>query len=102
LSALLPCALLRHFYYPDEFTMEDDTLNQRIMIYALKHRLKIQAIQYPCIVKIFHAGSMANINDLVGRQDIEIQLGPKIVRGIRAQTVLGLNYTRDYFTKEEI
>ena len=102
LSAMLPGVFLRHFYYPDEFTMEDDTLNQRIMAYALKPRLKIQAIPYPCLVKTFHAGSMANINDLIGRQDIEVQLGPKVVRGIRAQAVLGLQYIRDYFTREGI
>lgn len=102
LSALLPGAYLRHFYYPDEFTMEDDALNRRIMAYALKHRLKIQAIRYPCLVKTFHLNSMTNVNDAVGRQDIEIQLGPKMVRGIRAQVVLGLQYVRDYFTREEI
>lgn len=102
LSAFLPALNLRHFHYPDEFTMEDDTLNRRIMAYSFKHRLRIQTIRHPCLLKTFHADSMTNINNIIGRQDIEVQLGPKTVRGIRAQVVLGLQYVRDYFTRERI
>jgi len=102
LSGLLPCAYLPHFYYPDEFTMEDDTLNRRIMAYAFKYRLKIGTVTYPCLLKTFHANSMTKISDAVGRQDVEAHLGPRTVRGIRAQIVLGLQYMRDYFTREGV
>jgi len=102
LSAMIPQSYIPYFYYPDEFTMEDDTLNRRIMAQAIKQRLRITAIPFPCMFKTFHFRSMSGINQMVGVPGISIQLGPVQVSGIRAQIVQGLLYARDYFTREGI
>lgn len=100
ISGLIPTHKIPFFYYPDEFTMEDDTLNQRIMLWTRKHGEKIQPINFPCTVKTFHFNSMSGSNDLVGDEKIQVTLGPKTVTGVRAQAVLGLLHIRDYYTRE--
>lgn len=102
LSALMPTACIPHFYYPDEFTMEDDTLNQRIMAWSKVHGSRIRSIDFPCLTKTFHYRSMSGANDQVGDPEIRVQLGPKIVTGIRAQAVMGLLHVRDFFAREDI
>lgn len=102
LSALLCCQNLSHFYYPNEFTMEDDTLNQRIMLWSVYHKQNIQAIQFPCLLKTFHEQSMSGRNNTIGNKQLIVKLGPSYVTGIRAQVVLGLLHLRDYYTREEL
>lgn len=102
LSALIPLNYMSYFYYPNEFAMEDDTLNRRIMAWTAKQRSKITAIPFPCLFKTFHFRSMSGSNEMIGDPGISVQLGPVRVSGIRAQIVMSLLYVRDYFTREEI
>lgn len=102
LSGLNNCEYISRFYYPDEFTMEDDALNQRIMSLSLKNKFKITSIDFPCLVKRFHIKSMSGSNNIIGNQNIVCQLGPITIKGIRAQVALGLLHLRDYYTKEKI
>jgi len=102
LAAIIDCESLYDFTYPDEFTMEDDTLNQKIMLWSLKKMKKIVSYEFPCLVKSFHENSMSNKNNKIGDSSISVPLGPTIVKGIRAQVVLGILMFRDYFTREKL
>ncbi|MFB9843918.1 glycosyltransferase family A protein [Mucilaginibacter ginsenosidivorans] len=102
LAAIVDCNFLPYFYYPDEFTMEDDALNQRIMAYCFKRKLKIIALDTPCLVKTFHLNSMSGSNNTIGNQDLMMGVGPMTVKGVRAQVVIGLLHLRDYFTRQSV
>ena len=93
---------LDHFYYPDEFTMEDDALARRIMAWSINNRLPVTSIYYPTLLKTFHEQSMSGANARVGNRDIIMRLGPIVVGGIRAQIVQGLIHARDFFTREGV
>ncbi len=100
LSSLICCQSLSYFYYPNEFTMEDDTLNQKIMLWALRYKKKICGTAFPCLLKTFHEKSMSGRNNQIGDKNLKVKLGPSYVSGIRAQVVLGLLHLRDYYTRE--
>ena len=102
LSGLIRAEFIPHFYYPDEFTMEDDALSRRIMAWALKQRRSITAVRRPTLKKMFHASSMSGANAHVGSKNDSAQLGPVKIRGVRARIVRGLVYARDYFTREGV
>lgn len=100
LASVFPAHLAGWFHYPDEFTFEDDALNQRIMLWARKRREHILAVEFPCVLKRFHTQSMSGRNSLLGSQEVTARLGKMVVTGIRASVVEGLIHLRDYFTRE--
>lgn len=102
ISGVIDTELLPNFYYPDEFTMEDDTLSRRIMAWVAKERGDICAVNRATIRKSFHIASMSGINSRIGSVADVAQLGPIQVTGIRAQIVRGLIHARDYFTREGV
>jgi hypothetical protein len=102
LSSLVCCDFLPHFRYPNEFTMEDDALNRRIMAWSLNNKAKIKSVKVPYLVKTFHKNSLSTRNEKIGDKELKVMLGGNLIRGIRAQVVIGLLHVRDFFTKENI
>ena len=103
LSGIIPLSHVTWFTYPNEFTFEDDTLNQRIMLWAQKYDRKIVGIREPIMIKHFHDDSMSVQNEKLAKTKNDFQqLGPSKVYGIRAMVVRGLIFMRDYFARERL
>lgn len=99
-SGMLPLEYLSYLRYPDDFSFEDDTMNQKVLLQAIKRGDRWEAIEYPIVEKKFHDASMGGrFNELFG-ESMRAKIGEWEVTGIRALIVRRLHQLRDFFFRD--
>lgn len=99
ISGMLSTSLLGWLRYPDDFSFEDDTLQQKLMLQLIKNKLKWRSIDYPVTRKFFHKDSMGGENADF-ESDVVASIGDWHVSGVRALVVKRLYQLRDYYYRE--
>ena len=103
LAAIIPSSTMQWLRYPSEFSFEDDALNQKLMLTAMKKNQPWIYTDYPIILKGYSGDTMINRNNQLGDPKLEavIGIGHKVT-GIRAVIVNHLRTLRDYYVINDL
>jgi glycosyltransferase involved in cell wall biosynthesis len=102
LAGIFPRELLSILRYPEEFSFEDDGLNQKLLLQAKRLGMIWVADAVPTTIKIFHQESMSGKNNTLGDTTQKGSIGLHQVSGIRATIVSYLHDITDYYTQQNL
>ena len=101
LAAAVPGQTLSWLRYPNEISFEDDAVNQKLMLQAMKRGEPWIHADYPMVLKSSNSDTMITQNNQLGDSNKTEVIGTgHVVTGIRADIVGHLRSFRDYYVRE--